>query len=96
MKSIAAILALSLAACGGTSRAPAPPVPVSVDRVVPVPCQVEVPVCQPPAFDAARKEMRADRKVRLMRAEVASQADCVRLNREAVEACRKGVARPAP
>ena len=65
-----------------------PPNAVETTRAVPVPCRVAEPQCQAPAYDGATLEMPGDRKVKLFRAETASQADCLRRYREALAACR--------
>lgn len=90
MRSIAAILASSLLLAGASCEQPrqAPPVPVEVKVVVPVPCQEEVPQCRSPAYDTAKKEQAGDAKVKLLRAEAITQAACLEAFRRALERCR--------
>lgn len=95
MKKSTAVILLSSALLAGASceNRPDPPSAVEVRVPVPVPCRVPEPSCQAPAYDQATKAMEGDQKVKLLRAETASQADCVRLYREALAACRE--AQPA-
>jgi len=67
---------------------PDPPSAVEVRVAVPVPCRVPEPQCHTPAYNAATKELAADRKARLLRAEVIGYEDCLRRYREALAACR--------
>lgn len=90
MRSIAALLAASSLALMGASceERPTPPVAVEIRVPVPIPCQVPDPQCESPAYDQARKEQPGDVKVRLLRAETATQQDCLRQYRAAMMACR--------
>lgn len=92
MKSTAALLvALSWALLGASCQErPAPPSAVEVKVAVAVPCEVAEPQCRAPAYDAARKEMAGDAKVKLLRAEAALQEDCLRRYRDALAVCRAG------
>ena len=92
MKSTTALLALVsstwlLASCGTTR--PDPPSAVEVKVAVPVPCRIPEPQCATPAYDAARRDQDGDLRLRLLRAETAAYADCVRLYRLALSACRE-------
>ena len=67
---------------------PDTPVPIEVRVAVATPCLVPEPECHTPIYNTAKKEMPADVKVKLLRAETKGQADCLRLYREALSACR--------
>lgn len=84
----AVILVAFLLTGASCENRPDPPSAVTVKVAVPVPCRVAEPVCAAPAYDAATKAQEGDAKVRLMRAETANQADCVRKYRDALEVCR--------
>ena len=89
MKTVALLLASSFLLAGAScENRPDPPSAVEIKVAVPVPCRVPIPVCFAPAYDSATKEMEGDRKVKLLRAETASQADCLRVFKLALEACR--------
>jgi len=87
------ILAALLAGCAGPE--PKPPVPVEIQVPVAVPCEIEVPACQAPAYDAATKDQPMDLRVRLLRVEAIEQAECLKRTRAALEACRAGAGTPA-
>lgn len=88
------ILGIILAA-GCTTTPPLPPVPVEIQVPVAVPCQIEVPACQAPAYDAATKDQPMDLRVKLLRVEAIEQAECLARTRAALEACRAGAGTPA-
>lgn len=88
MKSTTALLA-SLLLMGASCQPSAPPSAVEVRVPVPVPCNVAEPQCQAPAYDNATKDQPGDTKVKLLRAESATQTDCLRLYRSALTACRQ-------
>lgn len=89
MRSTAAILASSWILMGAScQKQPDPPLAIEVKVPVPVPCSVPEPVCQPPAYDSATKDMPGDQKAKLLRAESIGQADCLRQYREALKTCR--------
>lgn len=90
MKLITALLVLVSFSLAGASceKRPDPPSAVEVKVVVPVPCRVPEPQCQAPAYDGATKAQEGDMLLRLLRAETAGQADCVRRYRLALAACR--------
>jgi len=94
MRSTGALLAaLSWALLGASCQErPAPPSAVEIKVGVPIACKVAEPECRAPAYDAARKEMQGDVKVKLLRAEAALQEDCLRRYRDALAVCRKPVA----
>ena len=83
---LAACISLSGASC---ENRPDPPSAVETKVAVPVPCRVAEPECLAPAYDAATPEMAGDRKAKLLRAETAGQADCLRRYREALAVCRQ-------
>lgn len=90
-RSTTAILILSCWALLGLScqeKRPDPPSAVEVLTAVPVPCQVPEPQCRAPAYNAAKKDWPADKKARLLRAEIIDHEDCLRRYREALSACR--------
>ena len=72
-----------------------PPVPVEIQVPVAVPCQIEVPACPAPAYDAATKDQPMDMRVKLLRVEAIEQAECLARTRAALEACRAGAGTPA-
>lgn len=96
MKSTAVTLcsALLLAGASCERRPDPPPVPVVVDRAVPVPCRIEAPVCPSPAYDSAKKGQPMDVRVALLRVEAAQREACLAKFREALEACRAAPAGP--
>jgi hypothetical protein len=49
---------------------------------------VPEPQCRAPAYNAAKKDWPADKKARLLRAEIIDHEDCLRRYREALSACR--------
>lgn len=73
---------------------PDPPSAVEVPTAVAVPCPVPEPQCRVPAYNAARKDLPADQKVKLLRAEVIGYEDCLRRYREALTACRTPTPKP--
>lgn len=83
---VSSVWLLSGAAC--QERPTTPPVPVEVKVAVPTPCTVPEPHCQSPAYDSARRDQPGDVLVRLLRAETAQQAECLREYRRALAACR--------
>jgi len=87
------LLAILLAGCASTP--PAPPVPIETKVLVEIPCQIEVPACQAPAYDQATKDQPMDLRVKLLRVEAIEQADCLARTRAALEACRAGAGTPA-
>ena len=92
MKSIVApalLVSLLLAGASCETQRESPPVAVETKVAVPVPCDIPEPQCVAPAYDAARKEQPGDVKVRLLRAESITQADCLRRFKEALAACRE-------
>jgi hypothetical protein len=82
-----------LAGCATTP--PLPPVPVEIQVPVAVPCQIDVPSCPAPAYDAATKDQAMDLRLKLLRVEAIEQADCLARTRGALEACRAGAGAPA-
>lgn len=84
----AVLLASFLLAGASCEKRPDPPSAVEVDRVVEVACRIPEPQCSAPGYNAAKKEQEGDVKLRLLRAEVIEQEDCLRLYRKALEACR--------
>ena len=83
---LSAALLLSGASC---EQRPDPPSAVEVRVSVPIPCRVAEPQCEVPAYDSAQKTQPGDLKIQLLRGENASQADCLRLYRRALTACRE-------
>lgn len=73
---------------------PDPPAAVEVKVAIPVPCRVAEPQCAAPAYDAATKGQDGDLRIRLLRAETAEQADCLRRYRDALASCRQEVPPP--
>jgi hypothetical protein len=88
------LLTMLLAGCAAPE--PRPPVPVEIQVPVAVPCQIEVPSCQAPAYDEATKDQAMDLRLKLLRAEAIEQAECLARTRGALEACRAGAGTPAP
>ena len=88
MNKMAVTLAISVTLTGCATKRPDPPVAVPVNIAVPVPCTVPEPQCASPAYDSAKKDMPADQKAKLLRAEAIGQEDCLRRYREALSACR--------
>ena len=80
---------------GCATEPPLPPVPVEIQVPVAVPCEIPVPACEAPAYDAATKDQAMDLRVKLLRVEAIEQADCLKRTREALEACRAGAGTPA-
>ena len=92
MKTTAVLLALCFLLAGASCETrPDPPSAVEVRVAVPVPCRVPLPECAAPAFDSATKDAPGDASLRLLRAEVASQADCIRRLLDALEVCRSAL-----